>query len=82
MYPWPAAFCYIGNERIKIIKARASEGEGLPGRIESVSGHGLLVGTQKGLLWIGELQPEGKRVMTAEDFINGRRLKVGNARFS
>ncbi len=82
MYPWPSAFSYINNEMIKIITVKPLPGTGLPGRIEKASGGQLVVGTGKGLLLIEELQPGGRRIMTAGAFLSGRRLKEGYETFS
>ena len=76
MYPWPCAYCYLNGERIKITRVSVLEGSGLAGRIEK-AGDELIVGTGAGLLSIIELQPEGKRAMTARDFLGGRRLPAG-----
>jgi len=76
MYPWPCAYCYLNGERIKITRVRVLEGSGLAGRIEK-AGDELIVGTGAGLLSIIELQPEGKRAMTARDFLGGRRVAAG-----
>jgi methionyl-tRNA formyltransferase len=82
MYPWPSAFCYLGRERIKITKVKPLEGSGVPGRIEKASKGELIVGTGKGVLLIEELQPEGKKTMSAASFIAGRKLKEGYEKFS
>jgi methionyl-tRNA formyltransferase len=95
MYPWPSAFCYLNNERIKIIKVRRLKNsdelrvkshelgsEVNPGRIVKVSDGGMIVETGKGFLVIEELQPEGKKVMSAKAFLGGRKLSEGNERFS
>jgi methionyl-tRNA formyltransferase len=76
MYPWPCAYCYLNGERIKITRVSVLEGAGAAGRIEK-AGDELIVGTGAGLLSIIELQPEGKRAMTARDFLGGRRLAAG-----
>jgi methionyl-tRNA formyltransferase len=76
MYPWPCAYCYLKNERIKITKVRVIKGPGIAGRVEEAGGR-LIVGTGKELISIIELQPEGKKSMTAQDFLRGRRLKEG-----
>jgi methionyl-tRNA formyltransferase len=76
LYPWPCAYCYLNKERIKIIKTKALDGSGMAGRIEK-AGDELVVGTEKGLLSILELQPHGKRLMTAREFLAGRRLREG-----
>ncbi len=82
MNPWPSAVGVLGQERIKITKARAVAGSGEPGRIEKASGGLLLIGTSEGLLMVEEIQPEGKRVMPAAAFLAGRKLKEGHEKFS
>ncbi len=88
MHHWPAAFCYLNNERIKIIKARSQktedrgQKEAVPGRIVKASDGELIVETGKGFLVIEDLQPEGKKVMSAKAFLAGRKLKEGYEKFS
>jgi methionyl-tRNA formyltransferase len=82
MTPWPSAFCYLQEERIKILKVTPLEGEGIPGRIEKASQGELIVGTAKGLLRIDELQREGKKPVPAASFLAGRRLKERDEAFS
>ncbi len=77
MHPWPCAYCYLNKERIKIIKVKALDGSGKAGKIEKAGNGELIVGTGKGLLSIVELQPEGKKSMSALPFIQGRHLKEG-----
>jgi methionyl-tRNA formyltransferase len=76
MYPWPCAYCYLNNERIKIISVKMLEGSGVARRIEK-AGEELIVGTGEGLISIIELQPEGKTSMSAKAFLRGRKLKEG-----
>lgn len=76
MYPWPCAYCYLNKERIKLIRVKVLEGQGIAGSVNSAEG-GILVGTGDGLISIIELQPEGKRRMTAGEFLAGRKLKKG-----
>ncbi len=75
LYIWPNAYTYLGNERIKLFCARAIEGEGMPGRIESLSEGRLVVGSGKGMLAIEELQPEGRKRMLCRDFLAGRTIR-------
>lgn len=75
MFPWPSAYTYLKNERIKIIRAKPIEGEGVAGRIEKASEGKLIIGTGRGLLSIEELQPDGKKIMSASAFLSGRKLK-------
>jgi methionyl-tRNA formyltransferase len=49
-----------------------------PGEIVSVSGsEGLCVATGQGILRIEELQAEGRKAMSASDFLKGTPLKTG-----
>ncbi|MEW6740809.1 MAG: methionyl-tRNA formyltransferase [Nitrospirota bacterium] len=86
MYPWPSAFCYFNDERIKIVRSHKSEvgiqKEAVPGRIVKASDGEMIVETGKGFLSIEELQPEGKKVMSAKAFLAGRKLKEGYDRFA
>lgn len=77
MYPWPGAYCHLNKERIKLIKVKALDGSGKSGRIEKVQKDEFVVGTGKGLLSIIELQPEGKKIMSAEAFLQGRNIREG-----
>ena len=52
-----------------------------PATIVKVTGEGILVATGKNNLLIKELQMEGKRRMSAGEFIVGHQLKAGQ-RFS
>lgn len=79
MSPWPSAFCSLGNETIKILKVKPLEGKGTPGRIERASKGELVVGTGSGLLGIEELQPQGKKAMSAQAFLAGRKLDTEGA---
>ena len=85
MYPWPSAFCYFNDERIKIVRSRKSkfrsQKEAVPGRVVKAFDGEIIVETGDGFLVIEELQPEGKKVMSAKAFLAGRKLKEGYDRF-
>lgn len=78
MHPWPGAFCFIEGERVKLIRVGCIEGEGEPGRILSFAGDGIRVGTGSGVVYVYEIQPEGKRPMPARSFALGRKIKEGS----
>jgi methionyl-tRNA formyltransferase len=86
MNPWPGAFTTFRDEQVKVWKSRIfgkriSEysGQGYAaGQILALSEYGLLVAAGSGgILEIIEIQPAGKKKMTAQDFFNGRRVKSG-----
>jgi methionyl-tRNA formyltransferase len=77
MHPWPGAFTFLEGLRLRILRARVSEGEGEPGVIQHVSKESFSVGSGEGILEIRELQPEGKRAMSAAQFLSGHAVKEG-----
>ncbi|TRZ95043.1 methionyl-tRNA formyltransferase [bacterium] len=79
---WPGAFTYFKSKLLKIYKAqvcdtRSDKANAKPGEIIGISKQGILVATSCGGLLIEELQLEGKRKMSAEEFINGHKIKAG-----
>ena len=80
--PWPGAFCTFDGGLLKVSKAAVGEGKGAPGTVLSAGHEGVEVACAEGSLKLLLLQPEGKRAMTAQDFISGRKLVVGSTPFS
>lgn len=79
--PVPLSYTFTADgKRLKLIAAEYSgDISGAPaGTVTSVFGGRISVSTGNGTLLITECQPEGKRRMTAADFINGRRIAVGD----
>jgi len=76
-YPWPTAYAFIGGKRLKFTLSRLCEEPcdaaiSVAGTLRFADNH-LYVGTGEGTLEILELQPEGKKPMSARDFINGNK---------
>jgi methionyl-tRNA formyltransferase len=76
--PWPTAYTFTNGLRIKILKSAIENIQNPIGVFSFETGH-IYVGTGKGTLEILELQPEGKKPMSAKDFINGNEQFNGNA---
>ncbi|HEY5654180.1 MAG TPA: methionyl-tRNA formyltransferase [Pontiella sp.] len=73
--PWPGSFCTLPNgELLKVWNAELEEGQGLPGQLLDDQ---LLVATGDGALRLSEIQPVGKKRMSAASFLNGRPLSAG-----
>ncbi len=71
--PWPGAFTFLDGKLIKIIESEVIAGDGAPGLLHEADKHTLTAGTGEGLLRILSVQPEGKKVMTAGEFLRGHR---------
>lgn len=72
--PYPAAWTEIEGNVVKIFRTRLSErkSEVVPGTVV-VEGHRLFLAAIDKLLEVEELQPAGKKRISALDFINGYR---------
>ena len=75
--PWPGAFCYLDKKMIKILATKALDGTGEPGMLYERNNNTLEAGTGGGLLRILSIQPEGKKPMTAGEFMRGHRGVAG-----
>lgn len=72
--PYPCAFAVIGGKRMKLISAFKADGHGAPGEIISASADGLEIACGSGSVVVTVLQPEGKRRMTAAEYLAGHKL--------
>jgi methionyl-tRNA formyltransferase len=77
--PWPGSFTKFGNQNLKIFSASVVERKGRPGEILP-SDKELIIAAAKGALALGEVQLEGKRRMTAAEFLRGHVSPVRDAR--
>ena len=80
LIPWPGAFTYYKGKLVKIWSARVSENKeaAKAARILSISKKGLVIGCAKGALEIRELQLQGGKRLSAEAFLAGHKLVVGD----
>jgi len=70
--PYPGAYSYLDSKIVKISKTNMTElkSSGIPGKI-LIENKKLYVTSEDYLIEILELQPEGKKRISALDFING-----------
>ncbi|TBM32102.1 methionyl-tRNA formyltransferase [Hafnia paralvei] len=73
--PWPVSFFMIDNQPVKVWQSQviAAEHNQAPGTIISADKNGIAVATAEGLLLMTQLQPSGKKSMSAQDLLNSRR---------
>lgn len=79
--PAPGAWTALGGERVKIGAARPSDDTAPalePGRIEW-DRHAFHVGTATTPMIVEKLQPPGKKMMNALDWVRGARIEAGAA---
>ncbi|MBN1655415.1 MAG: methionyl-tRNA formyltransferase [Deltaproteobacteria bacterium] len=84
MNPWPGAFSWLGGKRITLHRTSVTADEGNlrePGAILHSDDRGIEVACGSGAILIEEVQVEGKRRMSVEQFLTGNRISM-NARFS
>jgi methionyl-tRNA formyltransferase len=74
--PWPVAWCSIGGERTRVWRAElpGRPSSGPPGEVLAAGRDGIEVATGDQALRLLELQPPGKRRMSAADYLNARQL--------
>ncbi|KHN51663.1 methionyl-tRNA formyltransferase [Pectobacterium fontis] len=73
--PWPMSYFIVDGQPVKVWKAEAlAKAHGSqPGTIILADKQGIQVAAAEGILNIQELQPAGKKVMSAQDLLNSRR---------
>lgn len=81
MQPWPSAYCEFKNSNIKIISTEIYE-ENIKnssvGEIKDIIDNGIVVTTGDGAILIKQLQPEGKKAMDSNSWVNGARINKGD----
>jgi methionyl-tRNA formyltransferase len=82
--PWPGAYTHLpaqpNPKLLKIWQAElASNSQSVPGTVLAADKSGVLVACGQGGLRITELQLEGKRRMSAQEFLTGHPLEVGSS---
>ena len=68
--PFPGAWCEILGVRVKLLRSRLADGVGQPGQVL----HGMVIACGDGAVEITLAQREGKRPMTADDFLRGNAM--------
>lgn len=69
--PWPVAYARYEGNAMKLWAAEIGEGQGRPGEVIRADKKGITVATQDGAVLLTEIQPAGKKRMSAASFIAG-----------
>ncbi len=78
--PWPSAYSFLGGKRVKLFSPQVlgKASDTAPGTVIRADQQGIVVSCGSAALCILELQPEGKKRMSAEAFLCGHPLAVGS----
>ena len=80
-HPWPMAHTHLGDKFVKIhsCSRELSSTRIQPGSVVDINCEkGIGVACGEGVVYISEMQIEGKRKMHFRDFLNGHHLQVGD----
>ena len=79
MTPWPGAFTFHGNKRLKIFKARPIiiDTVEIPGTVIKRFPDELCVATGKGVLSLIKIQSESGKCLLIKDFLRGYKIPPG-----
>jgi methionyl-tRNA formyltransferase len=77
--PWPGTFTFLDNERLKIFSVEKTLNPSIksPGTIIKADEPDLIVSTGNYDLIIKEIQPAGKKKMSAAQFLKGYNIRQG-----
>ena len=77
--PWPTAFTFLDGKRLRLFSPEIiyKDSKLSPGTILMANKQGILVATGENCLLIREVQPDGKKRMTAGSFICGHKIDPG-----
>jgi methionyl-tRNA formyltransferase len=75
----PGAYTFLDGKKLRILQAACEEGAGagVPGEIGAPSAKGLSIRVQDGLVYLQDVQLEGKKRMPVGDFLRGYRIVPG-----
>ena len=75
--PWPGAFTSFRGKNLNVWEVRPAQAQTAPGELV-LANHRLIVGCgDAGALELLTVQPEGKRRMSARDFVHGYKPRAG-----
>jgi len=78
--PWPSTWTTFRGKPLKIhrtLLANTDTRDNKPGEMIAAGRDGLVIATGEGALRLIDVQPAGKKSMSAEDLMNGHQVKAG-----
>ncbi|KAA1042743.1 methionyl-tRNA formyltransferase [Macrococcus equipercicus] len=80
--PWPVGYANFDGRPMKLWQAELTDGSGAPGTIISTDKEGITVATADGAVLLKEIQPAGKKRMTAASFAAGQQKDLTGTVFN
>ena len=77
MDPWPSAYTRLSGKTLKLWKVRVVEGSGKAGSVIDIGKESFTIACGEGAIEVLEVQLEGKKRMSAGDFLKGSTLNIG-----
>lgn len=73
--PWPVSYFMLDDQPVKVWQAAVEQTatDQAPGTILRADKSGIHIATGDGILILTQLQPAGKKAMTAQELLNSRR---------
>lgn len=80
LHPWPVAYTTFKDANMKIwwTEEADSSKTGKSGEVVELTDEAILVQTGEGILALTEIQPAGKKRMSAQDYLKGPKIQVGD----
>lgn len=76
-YSWPCAYCFINGKRIKVIKAKRANLTAQECGVVIDSNNKLVISCKGGSVELITVQPEGAKIMSASQMLNGHAISKG-----
>jgi methionyl-tRNA formyltransferase len=75
LQPWPGVTASLGGVELRVLSGHpvGGDADSAPGTVVRIAGPSVLVATSGGLFQVDEVQPPGRRPMSAAAFLRGRR---------
>lgn len=76
-YSWPCSYCFINGKRVKVIKVKKANLTAKECGIVIDSNNKLVISCKDGSVELITVQPEGAKIMSASQMLNGHAISKG-----
>lgn len=75
--PWPMAYSFLDGKRFVVEEMKIVSESGKPGAVLCADSDGIIVACKSGAVKIEKVKFEGKKKMTAEEYLRGHKIEKG-----